>query len=154
MIARIWLLGTALSASGILFAADAFPTLKEVPKRPAFEADIQLEDFTILDDCPPEKICAEGQLFNAGPKPAYDVHLAVEIGGNKHTKPRVTLRFKVDQPLMNPGDRQDILVTLDRKVTYKQNGKEKMIEVGRFNFKVVPKWAPNPPRKSLTKPKK
>lgn len=122
--------------------------LKEPPKRPSFEADVQIEQLEFLDDCPPEKICVEGHLYNAGAKTAHDVRLSVEIAGTKHSNPRVVLPFKVEHSVMNPGDRQDFSLLLDRKVTYRAKKKDRIVEVGRYNFKIIPKWA-NMPKKSL-----
>ncbi len=114
---------------------------KAAPKRPSLEADIVVESTEIMEDCAEEKICVEGQLYNAGGKPANSVALRIEIGGTKHTKPRTVFSSKVEEPVMDPGDRQDFSLMINRKVKYKENGKEKVIEVGRYNFKIVPTWA-------------
>jgi hypothetical protein len=106
----------------------------------------------ILNECFEGKICVQGQLYNQGKKEAKNVKLNIEIGGTKHTKPRLVLSQKVEQSDMMPGDRQDFDLTLERHVTFKERDQEKTIEVGKYNFKVVPVW--NGPQEKIISTKK
>ena len=114
--------------------------IKAAPRQFSEAADIVLEDTGLIDECEAEKICVEGQLYNQGRRPAYHVRLRVEIGGSKYGRPRTSFYRPVGETTMQPGDRQDVLVTLDRKVAYKEKGQLKEVEVGRYNFKIVPTW--------------
>ncbi len=132
-----------------LFLSLAFPTLapanelpqfKEAPTRPSEEAEVVVEWQEILTECFEGKVCVQGQLYNQGKKTAKQVRLNIEIGGTKHTKPRIILKQKVEQSEMNPGDRQDFDLTIDRRISYKEKEQDKTIEVGKYNFKIVPTW--------------
>jgi hypothetical protein len=86
-------------------------------------------------------------------KAAYQVKLRVEIGATKHGRPRATLPEKVETTTMAPGDRQEFALMIDRKITKKNaKGEEKTIEVGKYNFKIVPEWA-RQKSKAAAKPK-
>jgi hypothetical protein len=108
----------------------------------------------IRNECENDKICVEGQLYNRGAKEAAGLQLKIEIGGTKHSRPRKTLTHKVTSTLMNPGDRQDFMLSIDRKITYEENGKPKIIEVGKYNFKIVPTWSKAKPKKTTAAKKK
>lgn len=150
----IMLFAGALPAEPLL--AEPLPTaFKPVPTRPAVEANVVVEDQEILDECKPEKICVQGRLFNNGAKPAYRVKLRVEIGGAKQGRPRHTIAKKPDNQTMEPGDRQEYYLELDRKIPVKnKKGEEKILEVGKYNFKVVPAWTANKPRPPAAKKRK
>lgn len=122
-------------------AAD--PKMRQAPK-PLFqkEVNIQVEWQEILVECAPTQLCVQGTLVNSGTQGAGGVKLRVEIGNIKMSKPRVVKIFKLEQPFMGPGDHQDFTFTLDRKTAYKDyKGKPKVIEVGKYNFRVIPIWA-------------
>jgi len=122
---------------------------RPAPIRLSYKPEIRLEWTDTITDCEPEKICVEGQLYNAGGKTAYKVHLRVNIGGTKYIKPRTFLLRRVDASVMKPGDRQQFYIEIDRKVTYKDKkdrGKFKIMEVGKFNYKIVPLWSRNLPK--------
>lgn len=121
-------------------AANELPQFKETPTRPSEEAEVVIEWQEILTECFEGKICVQGQLYNQGKKTAKQVKLNVEIGGTKYTRPRMILKEKVEQPEMNPGDRQDFDLMIERRITYKEKGQDKAIEVGKYNFKIVPTW--------------
>jgi len=130
----------SLSLLSPVFGQDDLPQFKPAPTRPSEEADVVIDWQETLDECFEGKICIQGQLHNQGKKPAKGVKINVEIGGTKHTKPRIVLSEKVEQSDMNPGDRQDFDLRIDRKVAYKDKNEEKTIEVGKYNFKIVPTW--------------
>lgn len=142
---------TILLAVPLFSVEPEFPAIKPAPFRPSAEADVVVDWVETLDECWEEKVCVQGQLYNQGKKPANNVRLRIEIGGTKYTTPRMVLIRKVEQTLMNPGDRQDFDLTIDRKIPYRDKGEEKVLEVGKFNFKVVPAW--NKPGESLSRKK-
>jgi hypothetical protein len=136
----------------LLFAAILFPGLciysgtaagpmKLAPSRPSEEAEVVLEWMDILNDCQEGKICVQGLLYNSGRQTARNVKLRIEIGGTKYSPPRIVLGHHVNQSVMEPGDRQEFDITIDRKISYGEKGKPKTIEVGKFNFKIVPSWS-------------
>lgn len=125
--------------------------LKPAPVRPSNEADVITENVEVVDTCESDKICVEGQLYNRGAKPADRIKLRVEIGGTKHAKPRYVFHSNVENPSMNPGDRQDFSLTIDRKIPYKQKNEDKVLEVGKYNFKIVPTWTKQQPTKPKSK---
>ncbi|MCB4756153.1 MAG: hypothetical protein LHV69_03820 [Elusimicrobia bacterium] len=125
--------------------------IKPPPKRPVSTADIQIEWQEPSDLCPTEKLCVEGQLFNAGPKPAYKIYLVVEIGGTTLTKPKAVVKAQLEESAMNPGDRQLFSIQLDRKIPYKERGQDYIIEVGKFNYKIKAKWSDTLPKKRKKK---
>ncbi len=124
-----------------LAAAPPNAALKSPPKRRPIEPFVTLEWTDFLEECVPEKVCVEGQLYNAGARPATKVRLRIEIGGTKYVKPRTVLYSAVEYPTMEPGDRQQFSIAIDRKINYKHAGKEKVIEVGKYNFKIEPEWS-------------
>ena len=140
--------------------ADPIPgVFKPAPSRPATEANIIIEEQEVLETCDSEKICVEGRIANNGAKPAYQVRLRIEIGGTKQGRPRHAIGHKLDVATMEPGDRQEFHLTIDRKTPINNKGEEKIIEVGKYNFKIVPLWTnskPKPlsPKKPAPKKKK
>ena len=43
---------------------------------------------------------------------------------------------------MSPGDRQDFELTIDRKIAVPNSkGQIKLLEVGKYNFRLVPTWS-------------
>ena len=131
------------------------PQMREAPKAPTQAPDVVLEWLEILDECFIDRICIQGHIHNQGKQTAYQVKLNVEIGGTKYSRPRIVLPRTVDQSIMEPGEQQDFDLTIDRKVTYKEKGKDKTIEVGKYNFKIVPVWSAHPEvKKTPPKPKK
>ncbi len=141
----------------LLYAAPVPNTFKAEPTRPTTEARVIVEDQEILETCDTEKICVEGRLANTGAKAAYQVKLRIEIGGTKRGKPRLTLIENVATTTMAPGDRQEFSITIDRKIPKKNSkGEEKIIEVGKYNFRIVPVWTQQKtkPAKPPAKPKR
>lgn len=142
-----------------IFGASAMaaplPTaFKAAPTRPNTEANVIVEEQEVLDTCDSEQICVQGQLFNNGAKPAVGLKLRVDIGGIRQGgKPRYSMIKKVENSAMNPGDRQEFYLTLDRKIPTKNaKGEDKIIEVGKYNFLITPVWAePKPAKRALKK---
>lgn len=138
----------SLLAAAILFLSPLraaaqidIPGMKPVPTRPPADAEVIVQETEILPDCEDMKICVEGLLQNIGGKTAKNVKLKIELGGGTHTRPRTSFVSKVENTVMEPGDRQDFSLKIDRKITYKdEKGQEKAIEVGKYNFKIVPVW--------------
>jgi hypothetical protein len=132
------------------------PPVKAAPTRPPSGPSIVVEEFEILPDCAAEKVCAEGLIRNTGSKTAYGVRLRIDIGGTKYGKPRTSLFRDVDKSEMESTEAQSVSFTVDRKLPYKnEKGEDKVLEVGRFNIKVVPVWrdtAKPPPKKTAPKP--
>lgn len=139
-----------------LLAEPSQDAVKAIPTRPATEANIIVENQEVLEECDAEQICVEGQLYNNGAKPAKNVKLKIEIGAIKQSHPRATVMKTVDAAIMQPGDRQDFDFTLDRKIISKDaKGREKIIEVGKYNFRIVPVWSqPKPKSLASKQPKK
>lgn len=137
-------------------AADPFsPAIKAAPVRPSVEANVVVEDHEILETCDTEQICVQGWIHNNGAKPAYQTKLRIEIGGTKRGRPRHTIIQKMDNPVMEPGDRQEFYLTIDRKIKTKDGkGEEKILEVGKFNFKIVPVWSTTKAKTIKTNKKK
>src|SRR5690242_6540939 len=109
--------------------ANTLPTnIKEAPRRLTQTTEVIVEETEIDEECEPLKICVQGQLFNRGGKAAEDVKLRVEIGGTKYTKPRITYLETVDTPTMNPGDREEFHIAIERKIPYKDRNEMKAIE--------------------------
>ena len=133
--------------------ADPSPEgIKAPPTRPSAEASVIAENIEVLEPCSSEQICVEGQLYNNGSKTAYQVKIHIEIGATKHGRPRMTLVKTPENPTMNPGDRQDVQFTLNRKIPYKnKKGEDKILEVGKFNFKVIPRWTGKKPTTAPSK---
>jgi hypothetical protein len=119
-------------------------TLKLRPQpKPLFQkAEVVVDWQEVLDDCSETQLCVQGGLLSSGGKTATGVKLRVEIGNTALAKPRVTKMIPLDEPTMNPGDRQEFYFTLDRKTPYKDyKGKPKVMEVGKYNFRIIPLWA-------------
>lgn len=125
-----------------IFPSPALQKVKTAPKKYSEAADVVTEWTEAAEECEPEKICVEGLLHNRGKKTAYGVKLLVAVGGGKHAKPRTSFYKKLENPIMNPEDRQEFSFTIDRKIPYKDNkGKSKEVEVGKYNFKITPVWS-------------
>lgn len=134
---------TALAAS-IAFAEDA-PVIKAVPTRQPEGSSIRVVNMEVLPDCAENKICADGLLENNGMKTAYLVRLKIELGGTKFGKPRTYFVQQLPDNEMAPGEKQEFSLQIDRKFNYKDpQKKDKVIEVGRYNFKIIPVWAAAP----------
>ena len=114
--------------------------IREIPKRLANQPDIQIEWLNGVDDCDKSRVCVEGLVINSGGKPAYAVHLKVELGGTQYIKPKINLFSRLDSDMMEPGDRQLFYFELDRQIPYRSQGKVKVLEVGKYTYKVVPQW--------------
>ena len=110
------------------------------PKRTSHIPEVVVEWAEPLEDCDNEKVCVQGQLLNAGGKTAYNIYLRIEIGGTKYIKPKTYLFTRVEETFMHPNERQEFYFEIDRKVHYKERGKIKAIEVGKYNYKIVPLW--------------
>jgi hypothetical protein len=143
--------------------AETLPKQKQAPRRMLHTPEVILEESETMEECAPEKICVRGQILNDGGVVAENVMLRVEIGGTKYTKPRISYEEKLETNTMNPGDRQEFHIEIERKLPYKDKKEMKTIEVGRFNYKIVPTWkgwpgeerkpAKRSPRKALPKKK-
>lgn len=121
--------------------------IKAAPRKFINAADVITEESEMVAECAADKICVEGRLYNQGTQTAYALRLLVEIGGSKHGHPRTTFYRPVETTVMEPGDRQEFAVVIDRKITYKDaKGKEKEVEVGKFNYKITAIWAATPPK--------
>jgi hypothetical protein len=148
-----------LMGSGALQCAEPPPVIggahaRPKPQVPLHKPDILVEWQNILDDCSTEKICVQGGVLNQGPLTAFNVRLRVEIGSHNLSKPRLVKTFPVENVDMNAGDRQEYYFELERKTPYHdRHGKEKILEVGKYNFKVLPQWdeQKKPPKKKGTK---
>lgn len=125
--------------------------IRAAPKRLNQIAEVEVEWAEPTDNCPTDQLCVQGQLFNAGGKTAYGVTLIADIGGTAITKPRTSLKVPIEQTVMEPGDRQEFSVQMDRKMTYKEKGKDRIIEVGKYNYKLKPEWVETPPKKAPPK---
>lgn len=130
------------SAGVMGFATADSPPMKSAPTRPAVEANVIIDRMEILDECADDKICVQGTLLNNGAKPAYRVWIRIDIGGTQQGRPRAVLTEKPAQPTLAPAASDDFSFKIPRQVSYRRNGKEKTIEVGRYNFHLVPMWAP------------
>lgn len=131
--------------------ADQIPREKEPPSKPISSADVIIEDQEILADCAEGKICVEGMLYNRGRKTAYGVQLRIDMGGSgKYIRPRTFITTSVEEPTMEPGQRQQFSLMINRHHSYRKKGEDKIIEVGRYNFQIVPLWknaAPTPKKR-------
>jgi hypothetical protein len=136
----------ALVAIAAVAQAEAPPPIRELPDRPASGPYIRLVEMEVLPDCPAERVCADGIVENYGSATAYAARLRVEIGAVKLGKPRASFIFELEQPEMAPGERQEFSLMINRKYAYKNaEKKDKIIEVGRYNFRIVPLWSKSPP---------
>jgi hypothetical protein len=134
-----------LGLSGLAQAAIDPSAFRPAPARPSAEAHVVVESTEAVENCPEGKLCVEGMLYNDGNKQADNVRLRVEFGGTKYTTPKTFVLIPCEASVMKPGDRQDFNIQMERRVAYKEKDKEKTIEVGKYNFKIVPVW--NAPRK-------
>jgi hypothetical protein len=137
------LIGVLLLFAVPLYAQPPSPRMRPQPK-PLFQrdADIKIENQEILTDCAEAQLCVQGNIKNVGGKPASSVKIRVEIGNTQMAKPRVVKIFPVESSTMNPGDQQEFWFKLDRKTLYKDHkGKPKVMEVGKYNFRVIPIWS-------------
>ena len=126
--------------------------LKTTPKKISNEAEVIVDWMEIVDDCESTQICVDGMLHNDGRKTAYNTKLKIDLGGTKQIKPRTSIFSKLDEPTMNPGDRQEFSVQINRKVQYKDHhGKDKIIEVGKYNFQINPVWSAQKSQKQVSK---
>lgn len=145
----------ALLSLLILLPAAAWaelPPIKPAPTRPPEGPAVVMEEFEVLPDCAAEKVCSEGLIRNIGSRTAHHVRLRIEIGGTKFGKPRTFYYQELDKSELEPTEAQSVSVTIDRKRPYKNaKGEEKVIEVGRYNFKVVPVWKESPLRPARRK---
>ncbi len=140
---RTLLLAISLLYSPSLYAGPVPPPLQVRPEpKPLFQkADVVVEWQEILEECPSTQLCIQGNLLNSGGKPATNVRIRVEIGNTSLAKPRVTKMIKLNESTLNPGDREEFSFILERKTPYKDHkGKPKIIEVGKYNFRIVPLW--------------
>ena len=138
-------------------ADSSAPNVKAAPRQPITTAHIILEEENILDDCGTDKICVEGLLKNDGKETATQVRLRVEVGGSgPYLKPRTSYEEALSSAPMNPGDRQEFFIEISRKIPYQVNHKEKIVEVGKYNFQIVPVWkeesSSSKPRRKKTRP--
>ena len=136
-------------AATVLLALGAFlsplradmPPMKPAPTRPPEEPMVVVQQFDILPDCAADKVCGEGLIRNIGLKTAHKVRLRLDIGGTKYGKPRTSIYQDLDKDFLDPTEAQSVDFTVDRKVPYKnEKGEDKLIEVGRYNVKMVPVW--------------
>jgi hypothetical protein len=136
------LLCAVLFSSVLCHADDEAPGYKPPPERPSAEALVVVEDQQILDECDADKICIEGNLYNAGAKMARRLKLRVEVGGGKYAKPRTSFFTPLEATALDAGARMGFSATIDRKIAYKgAKGENKTIEAGKYNVKLVPVWA-------------
>lgn len=134
-----------LVALSLPVLAEEAPFIKPAPTRPPEGSSIRIVDMEVLPDCAENKVCADGTIENNGMKTAYLVRLKVELGGTKFGKPRTYFVQQLSDNEMAPGEKQDFSLMIDRKFAYKDpEAKERILEVGRYNFKVVPVWAAAP----------
>jgi hypothetical protein len=121
------------------------PGMKPVPRRPPEGSSIVVTNMEVMPDCAVDKVCADGTVENNGGKTAYLVRLKVELGGTKVGHPRTYFVQPLRDTEMEPGETQDFSLMIDRKFPYKDaQKKDKILEVGRYNFRVVPVWASAP----------
>ena len=120
--------------------------LKPAPVRLQNKPRIIVEWHEILEECAKEKVCVQGQLLNEGGKTAYNTKLRIDLGGTKYIKPRARLWARLSEAVMRPGDRQEFYLEINRKVPYKHKRKQKIFEVGKYNFQIVPLWSKKKPK--------
>jgi hypothetical protein len=133
-------------------SADNEDGFRTAPTRPPVEATVVIEDQQVLEECDPEKICIEGNLYNVGAKPAYRVKLQVQVGGGKYAKPRTSFFVPLEKTTLQPNERAGYSVSVKRKIPYKdKNGEAKIVEAGKYNVKLVPVWS-HTNRVELTRP--
>src|SRR5436190_8879349 len=116
MKAASFLLMTFLTAPAL--QADEPSTIKAVPARPPEGPAIALRDLEVMPDCAEEKVCADGTVENYGLRTAYLVRLKVELGGTKFGKPRTYFVQQLTRTQMEPGEKQDFSLQIDRKFPY------------------------------------
>jgi hypothetical protein len=139
---RTWLLIACFVFPCTLGFTENMPGFKPPPSRPVSDALVIVEDQQFLDECPTDKICIEGNLYNSGVKPAQHLKLRVDVGGGKYAKPRTSFFTPLDHNALDAGERLGFSTTIDRKLPYKNNkGEDKTIEAGKYNIKLVPVWS-------------
>jgi hypothetical protein len=148
---------SALIFSSLLVASP--PTrstlkFKEPPKKRVDGAQLVVESQEILSDCDAELICVEGLVYNQGNKTAFQAKLRIFLGGGKHIKPRTSIIKPLATKTMDSGERQEFSIKIPRRHIYKQQGKERIVEVGRFNFNIEPEWKDTPQSPPPPKSKK
>lgn len=139
------LMGSLVFSSIFAFGEPLSPDrFRPAPKRMTVQPDVIVEWMDTSGECPADSVCADAQLFNAGKSTAYNVSLRVEIGNMKLSKPRAVLRFPVETKTMAPGDRQLTAFVLSRRITVRERNKDRTVEVGKYNFHIVPVWTDTP----------
>lgn len=151
---RVQLFFLAASLAALPALAD-MPPVKPAPQRPPEGPSVVVQEFEVLPDCAAEKVCAEALIRNIGLKPAYGVRLRIDLGGTKYGKPRASFYQDLEKDQLDPTEAESVSMTVDRKFPYKnEKGEDKVMEVGRFNVKMVPVWRdslkPPPPKKNGT----
>ena len=142
---RAFIVAAALAALTVVHAEiDPSIDIKLTPQRPPEGAEVVISDIEILPGCAEDKICVEGLLANTGSKTAREVRVRIDIGGMREGHPRLSLFKTPEDSEMNPGDSQLFEFQIDRRVSYQYRGEEKTIQVGRFNFHLVPVWVEEP----------
>lgn len=132
-----------LLAASTAAHADPMRGVKQAPSRPPEGPAVRLADIEVLPDCPAGKVCALGMLESYGTQTAHGVRLRVELGGIKIGKPRAWFYHDLPENVMNPGDMQEFSLMINRKFPYRNaQKKDKILEVGRYNFRVIPVWRP------------
>lgn len=128
------------------------PPIKPAPTRPPEEPMVVVQEFDMLPDCAEDKVCGEGLIRNIGQKTAHNVRLRIDIAGTKYGKPRLSLYQNLDKDYLDPTEAQSVDFTVDRKVPYtNEKGESKVMEVGRYNVKMVPVWKEQQPPKAFKK---
>jgi len=121
------------------------PPIKPAPQRPPEGPAVVVQDFEVLPDCAIDKVCAEALIRNVGLQTAYGVRLRIDLGGTKYGKPRTSFYQDVEKDQLESTEAVSVSMTVDRKFPYKnEKGEEKVLEVGRFNVKMVPVWRDTP----------
>ncbi len=129
-------------------ASADMPPVKPAPQRPPEGPSVVVQEFEVLPDCAADKVCAEALIRNVGLKTAYGVRLRIDMGGTKYGKPRTSFYQDLDKDQLEPTEAESVSMNVDRKFPYKnEKGEDKLLEVGRFNVKMVPVWrdTPKPP---------
>ena len=148
---KLPLLLAAVFISVAAAAAEDMPGMKQVPRRPPEGSSIVLTNLEVMPDCAEGKVCADGTIENNGGKTAYLVRLKVELGGIKVGHPRTYFVQRLKDNEMEPGETQDFSLMIDRKFPYKDaKRRDRVMDVGRYNFRVVPVWASAPSRPTKT----
>src|SRR5262245_12492439 len=94
-----------------LYAEEA-PGFKSAPERPPMGASVIVEDQEILQECDPDSICIEGNLYNEGSKTAFRLKMKVEVGGGKYAKPRTSFFTPLEHNTLDAGARMGFSATI------------------------------------------